>query len=141
MIRDTIFKEVLLEPKPKCEYGECEHGPKDHEAGVCWHIVNDKLIDVPDEKKFCGCKSTPELIHGWDILKIRNPINGEGWQDPGKKVTIIRDPLTKQIIKKIVEYENICITKKCNTCGKIALLGVEEDSCHGCPGLEKGLLR
>ena len=46
MIKNKIFKEVLLEPKAKCEYGNCEHGPEDHEAGVCWAITDKKLINV-----------------------------------------------------------------------------------------------
>ena len=42
MIKNKIFKEVILEPKAKCEYGNCEHGPEEHEAGVCWAITDKK---------------------------------------------------------------------------------------------------
>jgi len=132
MNKNKIFKEVILEPKAKCEYGNCEHGPKDHYAGVCWVITNKTLIDEPDEKKFCGCKSTSGLIHGWDILKVVNPIDGEGWQDPGKTITIKRDPLTKKIIKVDVKYECIMITKVCQGCRRVCCIRVAEDNCNNC---------
>ena len=37
-----VFKEVVLEKKEKCIFGDCEHPPEDHEAGLCWHIVDTK---------------------------------------------------------------------------------------------------
>lgn len=140
MIKNKIFKEVILEPKVKCEYGNCEHSPEDHEAGVCWAITDKKLINEPDEKKFCSCKSTPELTHGWDILKVRNPIDGEGWQDLGKKINITRDPLTKKILKVDVKYECIMITKVCHTCRKVCCIRVDEDNCSNCRSETIGLL-
>ena len=132
MIKNKIFKEVLLEPKAKCEYGNCEHGPEEHEAGVCWAITDKKLIDEPDEKKFCSCKSTPELTHGWDILKARNPIDGEGWQDPGKTITIKKDFITGKILKVDVKYDYIMITKVCHTCRKVCCIRVDEVDCTSC---------
>jgi len=138
--KNKVFKEVILESKAKCEYGDCEHSLEDHEAGVCWHITDEKLRDEPNEKKFCGCKSTPELVHGWDILKVRNPINGEGWQDPGKKINIKRDPITKKILKVDIKYDCIIITKVCHTCRNIRCIRVDKDDCSDCLSKTKGLL-
>ena len=111
-----IFKEVILDPKPKCKYGDCDHSPEDHEAGVCWHIVDKSLIDVPDDNKFCGCHKNAELNHDWDIKKRRNPIDGEGWMDPhiGTK------------------DEAIMITKVCKVCRNVLLIRVDSDACSSC---------
>ena len=111
-----VFKEVVLDPKPKCKYGDCEHLPEDHEAGVCWHIVDKSLIDVPDDSKFCGCHKNAELDHSWEIKKRRNPIDGEGWMDPhiGTK------------------DEAIMITKVCKLCRDVLLIRVDSDVCSSC---------
>ena len=111
-----IFKEVILDPKPKCKYGDCDHSPEDHESGVCWHVVDKSLIDVPDDKKFCGCHKNAELDHSWEIKKRRNPIDGEGWMDPhiGTK------------------DEAIMITKVCKVCRNVLLIRVDSDVCSNC---------
>ena len=111
-----IFKEVVLDPKPKCKYGDCDHSPEDHEASVCWHIVKPELTDVPNDKKFCGCHKNAELDHGWEIKKKRNPIDGEGWMDPLLGT----------------DDEAIMITKVCKVCRGVFLIRVDSDACSSC---------
>ena len=111
-----VFKEVVLEQKPKCKYGDCEHPPEAHEAGVCWHIVKPDLTDIPNDNKFCGCHKIAELAHGWDIKKRRNPIDGEGWQDPMIGT----------------DHEAIMVTKVCKVCRDVCLIRVDSDKCSAC---------
>ena len=111
-----VFKEVILDSKPRCKYGDCDHPEEDHEAAVCWHIVDKSLIDVPDDNKFCGCHKNAELDHDWDIKKRRNPINGEGWMDPHLGT----------------EDESIMITKICKVCRGVLLIRVDSDTCSSC---------
>ena len=106
-----VFKEVILDPKPKCKYGDCEHSEGDHEAAVCWHIVKPELIYVPDNSKFCGCHKIAQLDHTWEIKKRRNPIDGEGWMDP---------------------KGCIMITKVCQVCRNVCLIRVDTDACSTC---------
>ena len=111
-----VFKEVVLEQKPTCKYGDCEHPPEDHEAGVCWHIVKPDLTDIPNDNKFCGCHKIAELAHGWDIKKRRNPIDGEGWQDPMIGT----------------DHEAIMVTKVCKVCRDVCLIRVDSHACSTC---------
>jgi len=107
-----VFKEVVLEKKEKCIFGDCEHPPEDHEAGLCWHIVDTKLVDVPTTKKFCPCHRSSGLDYGWDLLKQRNPINKDGWME--------------------VLPNDLAITKRCGNCKKLCLINVDVDICHAC---------
>ena len=111
-----VFKEVILEPKPKCKYGDCDHIESEHEAGVCWHIVKPELTDVPDDNKFCGCHGVANLSHSWEIKETRNPIGGEGWQDP----------------KIGTDDACIMITKPCKVCKRLFLIRVDTDTCTSC---------
>ena len=128
-----VFKEVVLDPKPKCKYGDCEHPPEDHEAAVCWHIVKPELKDVPDDTKFCGCHKMAQLAHPWDIKKRRNPINGEGWQDPHlHKHKLEGINKCKENCKKEGESPYIMITKACKVCRDVCLIRVDSDACSDC---------
>jgi len=111
-----VFKEVVLDPKPKCKYGDCEHSEEDHEAAVCWHIVKPELKDIPDDSKFCGCHKIAQLDHNWEIKKRRNPIDGEGWQDPMIGT----------------DHEAMMITKVCKVCRDVCLIRVDSDACSSC---------
>ena len=111
-----VFKEVVLDPKPKCKYGDCEHSEEDHEAAVCWHIVKPELKDIPDDSKFCGCHKISQLAHNWEIKKRRNPIDGEGWQDPMIGT----------------DHEAIMITKVCKVCRGVLLIRVDSNACSSC---------
>ena len=128
-----IFKEVILEQKPKCKYGDCEHPESDHEAGICWHIVKPELKDVPDYTKFCGCHKIAQLDRSWEILKTRNPIDGEGWQDPRLHKHILEGKhKCKENCKKEGESPYIMITKVCKVCRDVCLIRVDSDKCSAC---------
>jgi len=128
-----VFKEVVLDPKPKCKYGDCEHPEEDHEAAVCWHIVKPELKDVPDDTKFCGCHKIAQLAHSWDIKKRRNPIDGEGWQDPCLHKHILEGKhKCKENCRKEGESPYIMITKICKTCRDVCLIRVDSDNCSDC---------
>jgi hypothetical protein len=124
-----VFKEVVLDPKPKCKYGDCEHSEEDHEAAICWHIVKPELKDVPDDSKFCGCHKIAQLNHSWEIKKRRNPIDGEGWQDPKYHK---HDKSCKENCKKEGESPYIMITKVCKVCRDVCLIRVDSNACSDC---------
>lgn len=111
-IEKKVFQEVVLEKKEKCIFGDCEHPPEDHEAGLCWHIVDTKLVDVPTTKKFCPCHRSSGLDYGWDLLKQRNPINKDGWME--------------------ATPNDLMITKRCGNCKNLRLIRVDMELCHTC---------
>ena len=95
--------------KPKCELGHCEHPPEEHDGGVCWHITDPDLKDLPTNKKYCQCKREPEFIRSWEQIEKHE---GKGWMEA--------TPL------------DIMVTKECKNCKAVALIRVDSSLCCNC---------
>ena len=96
-------------------------------------MVKPELKDVPDYTKCCGWHKIAQLDRSWEILKIRNPIDGEGWQDPRLHKHILEGKhKCKENCKKEGESPYIMITKVCKVCRDVCLIRVDSDKCSAC---------
>lgn len=102
----------IQQEKTKCDFGQCEHTPEEHEGGVCWHITNNELADKPTNRKYCSCKREPDFIRTWAQIEKHE---GKGWMEPTPR--------------------DIMITKECKNCKAVSLIRVDLHLCFNCGNL------
>ena len=127
----------VIEEKPKCHFGHCEHPPEDHHEGTCWHIVKPELKDQPTNRKYCDCKQhDDELIKSFsDIEKYE----GKGWMEPDACPKCFRDEdktPTGYVFVKIDPKSKIGTPKECSYCfGKGTIDSMITMECESCKRL------